>query len=35
LYIANSAPLRVGGNGLSETSDRFHGSLDNVLVTVG
>lgn len=32
LSVSNPAPLRVGGNGLSPTSDRFHGTVDDVFV---
>jgi hypothetical protein len=35
LSVANSAPLRIGGNGVSASSDRFHGTVDDVFVTVG
>jgi hypothetical protein len=35
LTVSNSAPLRIGGNGVAEHSDRFYGALDNVFVSVG
>lgn len=35
LSVHNSAPLRLGGNGLSANSDQFHGFLDEAFVTIG
>jgi hypothetical protein len=35
LSVRNSAPLRIGGNGVSPTSDLFHGAVDEVFVSVG
>jgi hypothetical protein len=35
LSVSNGAPLRVGGAGLSTSSDRYHGAVDDVFVTVG
>jgi hypothetical protein len=35
LSIVNSDPLRIGGKGTSANNDQFHGSLDDVFVSIG
>lgn len=35
LSVRNRAPLRIGGNGVSASSDHFHGAVDEVFVAVG
>jgi hypothetical protein len=35
LSVANTAPLSIGGKGLSDNADQFHGLLDDAWVTIG
>lgn len=35
LSVDNTAPLVVGGKGLSENNDQYHGALDDVWIAIG
>lgn len=35
LSVVNSAPLVIGGKGISNANDQFHGALDDVSVSIG
>jgi hypothetical protein len=35
LSVVNTTPLSLGGKGLTENNDQFHGALDDVWISIG